>query len=132
MRREGTTKRPTYRLVVTDSRNPRDGRFIEVVGHYNPRSNPQSIVLKEEAILSWMGKGAQPSDTVVKLLKKQGLYRKWLGQILPPPRPKEAEAPAKREEAKPARKPEAKAKPARKPEAKAKPKPKKAAKEKKK
>jgi len=102
LRREGTTKRPTYRLVVTDSRNPRDGRFIEVVGHYNPRSNPPSIVLKEEAILSWMGKGAKPSNTVVKLLKKQGMYRKWLGQILPPPRPKEA---------KPAKKPEAKAKP---------------------
>jgi small subunit ribosomal protein S16 len=111
LRREGTTKRPTYRLVVTDSRNPRDGRFIEIVGHYNPRSNPPSIVLKEEAILSWMGKGAKPSDTVVKLLKKQGLYRKWLGQILPPPRPKEAQAPVKREEAKLAKKPEAKAKP---------------------
>lgn len=111
MRREGTTKRPTYRLVVTDSRNPRDGRFIEAVGHYNPRSNPPSIVLKEEAILSWMGKGAKPSDTVVKLLKKQGLYRKWLGQILPTPRPKEAETPVNREEAKPAKKPEAKAKP---------------------
>ncbi len=122
MRREGTTQRPTYRLVVTDSRNPRDGRFIEVVGHYNPRSNPQSLVLKEEAILSWMGKGAQPSATVVKLLKKQGLYRTWLGQKLPPPKPEEAEAPAKREGAKPARKPLAKPKP----------KPKKAAKEKKK
>lgn len=111
LRREGTTKRPTYRLVVTDSRNPRDGRFIEVVGHYNPRSNPPSIVLKEEAILSWMGKGAKPSDTVVKLLKKQGMYRKWLEQILPPPRLKESEAPVKREEAKPAKKPEAKTKP---------------------
>ena len=111
LRREGTTKRPTYRLVVTDSRNPRDGRFIEAVGHYNPRSNPPSIVLKEEAILSWMGKGAKPSDTVVKLLKKQGLYKKWLGQILPPSRPKEAEASVKREEAKPAKKPEAKTKP---------------------
>jgi small subunit ribosomal protein S16 len=111
LRREGTTKRPTYRLVVTDSRNPRDGRFIEAVGHYNPRSNPPSIVLKEEAILTWMGKGAKPSETVVKLLKKQGLYRKWLGQILLPPMPKEAEAPVKREEAKPAKKPEAKAKP---------------------
>ena len=111
LRREGTTKRPTYRLVVTDSRNPRDGRFIEAVGHYNPRSNPPSIVLKEEAILSWMGKGAKPSDTVVKLLKKQGLYRIWLGQILPPSRPKEAEAPVKREEAKPAKKAEAKTKP---------------------
>jgi small subunit ribosomal protein S16 len=99
LRREGTTKRPTYRLVVADSRRPRDGRFIEILGHYNPRANPPSIVLKEEALLSWMSKGAQPSDTVVKLMKNQGLYQKWLEQKLPPPKPKpkpeEAEAKAK-------------------------------------
>lgn len=111
MRREGTTKRPTYRVVVADSRSPRDGRFIELLGHYNPRANPPSVVLRGEAILAWMTKGAQPSDTVKKLMKSQGLYRQWLGLRLPPPKPEDAVAPPRNGEAKPARKPEGKAKP---------------------
>lgn len=105
LRREGTTKRPTYRLVVADSRSPRDGRFIEALGHYNPRANPPSIVLKEEALLSWMSKGAQPSDTVVKLLKNQGLYQKWLGQKLPPGPPPKPKAKPEGVETKPKPKP---------------------------
>jgi small subunit ribosomal protein S16 len=113
LRREGTTKRPTYRMVVADSRKPRDGRFIAILGNYNPRANPPSIVFKEEALLSWMGKGAQPSDTVVKLMKKQGLYKRWLDQKFPASLPKPVSEAA---ETKP----------------KSKPKPKKATKEKKK
>lgn len=103
MRREGTTKRPTYRVVVADSRKPRDGRFIEILGNHNPRANPPTIVFKEEALLAWLGKGAQPSDTVVKLMKKQGLYKRWLEQKLPPPKPK-----PQAEEAQPAPKPKPK------------------------
>jgi len=117
LRREGTTKRPTYRVVATDSRNPRDGRFLQMVGHYNPRGSLPVLVLNEEAILSWLDKGAQPSDTVVKLMKKQGLYRRWLEKKLGPLALKKEEkdevkaATAKAEEAKPAKKPTPKAKP---------------------
>lgn len=117
LRREGTTKRPTYRVVVTDSRNPRDGRFLQTVGHFNPRGNSPLLALNEEAILSWLDKGAQPSDTVVKLMKKQGLFKKWLEKKLGPLAPKKEEkaetkvAVAKAEEAKPAKKPTPRVKP---------------------
>jgi len=69
----GTTKRPAYRVVVADSRAPRDGRFIEVLGHYNPQTDPSTIELKEDRILSWLEQGAQPSDTVKRLLKAKGI-----------------------------------------------------------
>ena len=71
LRRAGTTKKPHYRVVVADSRAWRDGRFVEVLGHYDPRKNPAVVQIDAERAQYWIGKGAQPSDTVRSLLKKQ-------------------------------------------------------------
>lgn len=62
-----------WRVVATDSRSPRDGRFIEMLGHYNAQTEPSTIVLDEEKIRGWLDKGAQPSETVKKLLRTQGI-----------------------------------------------------------
>lgn len=70
LRRAGSTKRPYYRVVVADSRAWRDGRFIEVLGHYDPRSNPTVVKIDTERAKHWIGKGAQASDTVRSLLKR--------------------------------------------------------------
>ena len=70
LRRTGTTKRPYYRIVVADSRKPRDGRFVEVLGHYDPRQDPVVVKIDAERANYWMGKGAQPSETVRSLLKR--------------------------------------------------------------
>jgi small subunit ribosomal protein S16 len=67
--RVGSKKNPIYRVVVADSRSPRDGRFIEIVGRYNPQTDPSTIELDEERIRDWLGKGAQPTDSVARLLK---------------------------------------------------------------
>ena len=77
MTRMGAKKRPFYRIVAADSRSPRDGRFIEVLGTYNPCTNPAHVNLKEEEILKWLNTGAQPSDTVRNLLSKQGIMKKF-------------------------------------------------------
>ena len=69
LRRTGTTKRPYYRVVVTDSQSWRDGRFIEVIGHYDPRRSPAVVKLDAERAQLWISKGARPSDTVRSLLK---------------------------------------------------------------
>ena len=71
--RVGSKKNPIYRVVVADSRSPRDGKFIEIVGRYNPQTDPSTIVLKEERIRHWLERGAQPSGPVKKLLKTQGI-----------------------------------------------------------
>ena len=76
LRRMGKKKQPTYRLVAADSRFPRDGRFIEILGHYNPRTEPATVVFKEEKILDWLSKGAQPSNTVKRLLTNNGTWKK--------------------------------------------------------
>lgn len=76
MRRMGSRK-PFYRIVVADSRMPRDGRFIEEVGYYNPLTNPDEVKLEEDKIFEWLEKGAQPSDTVRSLLSKAGLMTKY-------------------------------------------------------
>jgi small subunit ribosomal protein S16 len=68
LRREGTSKRPRYRVVVTDSRSPRDGRFIEVIGHYNPVTQPPTVKIDRDRASAWISKGAQPSNTVKKLI----------------------------------------------------------------
>ena len=68
LKRMGSKKRPFYRIVVADSRSPRDGRFIETVGTYNPLTEPEQVTLKEEAIMNWLSNGAQPSDTVRNIL----------------------------------------------------------------
>ena len=71
--RFGAKKRPFYRIVVADGRYPRDGRFLENVGTYNPMVEPNEVTLKKERIEYWLGQGATPSDTVTSLLKKEGL-----------------------------------------------------------
>lgn len=74
LRRTGAKKQPSYRVVVADSSSPRDGRFIEIIGHFNPRREPAELVLDEEKVKRWLGNGAQPSDTVARLLAGKGLY----------------------------------------------------------
>jgi small subunit ribosomal protein S16 len=71
--RVGSKKNPIYRVVVADSRSPRDGRFIEIVGRYNPQPDPSIIELDEEKIRDWVSKGAQPSDAVSRLMKVKGI-----------------------------------------------------------
>jgi small subunit ribosomal protein S16 len=71
LRRAGTTKKPHYRVVVADSRAWRDGRFVEVLGHYDPRKDPPTVKIDSDRARYWIGKGAQPSDTVRSLLKRQ-------------------------------------------------------------
>jgi small subunit ribosomal protein S16 len=71
--RVGSKKNPIYRVVVADQRSPRDGRFIEIVGRYNPQSEPSLIELDEAKVKDWLGKGAQPSDAVAKLIKAAGI-----------------------------------------------------------
>lgn len=74
LRRMGAKKRPFYRIVVADSRFPRDGRFIEEIGYYNPISQPKEIKIDAEKAIEWMNKGAKPSDTVKALFQKNGVY----------------------------------------------------------
>lgn len=74
--RAGAKKRPFYQVVVADGRSRRDGRFIENMGTYDPTQNPAVCKLDEEKILSWLGKGAQPTDTVRQILKKAGILEK--------------------------------------------------------
>jgi small subunit ribosomal protein S16 len=71
--RVGSKKNPVYRVVVADSRSPRDGKFIEIVGRYNPQTDPSTIELDEAKVRDWISKGAQPSNSVQKLLKAKGL-----------------------------------------------------------
>ena len=71
--RVGSKKNPIYRVVVADSRAPRDGRFIEIVGRYNPQTEPSVIEIDETKVRAWLAKGAQPSDPVRKLLKVKGI-----------------------------------------------------------
>ena len=73
LRRMGTKKAPHYRIVVADSRYPRDGRFIEEVGYYNPMTNPAEVKIDAEKAKKWISNGAQPTDTVRDLLKKSGV-----------------------------------------------------------
>lgn len=76
--RYGSKKNPFYRIVATDSRNPRDGRYIEVVGTYNPLTNPATIKFDTEKVMKWLKTGAKPTDTVKSLLTKEGLIVKFL------------------------------------------------------
>jgi len=71
--RVGSKKNPIYRVVVADSRSPRDGRFIEIVGRYNPQTDPSTIDLDEAKVKEWLGKGAQPSAAVARLLKVKNI-----------------------------------------------------------
>jgi small subunit ribosomal protein S16 len=71
--RIGARNNPIWRVVATDQRSPRDGRFIEVLGHYNPQTDPSTIDLDEERVRDWLSRGAQPSGTVKNLLKAKGI-----------------------------------------------------------
>ena len=73
LRRIGMKKAPYYRIIVADSRSPRDGRFIEEIGSYDPRTEPSKIVFNEEAAKKWLAAGAQPTERVAKLLKNAGI-----------------------------------------------------------
>jgi small subunit ribosomal protein S16 len=76
LRRMGAKKQPTYRFVVADARAPRDGRFIEILGHYNPRTEPRTIVVDEGKAKEWLSKGAQPSVTVRRLFAEKGIMER--------------------------------------------------------
>lgn len=76
LRRVGAKKKPSYRLVVADIRAPRDGAFIDIVGHFNPLTDPETIVINEEKVRYWLSQGAQPTDTAARLLTKAGIVEK--------------------------------------------------------
>jgi small subunit ribosomal protein S16 len=91
--RMGKRKQPSYRVVVADVRSPRDGRFIENIGKYNPRVHPSTIDIDEDRALHWLQRGAQPSDPVRVLLQKTGIWSRFTGQAPPePPPPEKSEA----------------------------------------
>jgi small subunit ribosomal protein S16 len=77
LRRVGAKKQPSYRIVAADKESPRDGRFLEILGFYNPRTDPATIQLKEDRIYAWLGKGAQPSESAEKVFKSAGLLARY-------------------------------------------------------
>ena len=77
LRRVGAKKQPSYRVVVTDSRSPRDGRFIEAIGFHNPRTEPETVQITEDRALHWLSVGAQPTEAVARLLDKQGTMARF-------------------------------------------------------
>ena len=77
--RMGKKKQPTYRVVAADSRSPRNGRFIEIVGTYEPREEPSRVLIDNDKAVAWLRKGAQPTDTVEKLLKQSGAWEQFKG-----------------------------------------------------
>ncbi len=94
LRRTGKTKQPSYRVVVADSRSPRDGKFIEIIGHYNPVRQPKILEVNADRARYWLGVGAQPSNTVVRLFKQIHILD-GDGQVIPgaPVKPEAAVAP---------------------------------------
>ena len=92
--RVGKKKQPSYRLVAAPSRSPRDGRFIEILGHYNPLTHPPTVVFKEDRIVHWLKEGAQPTESVLQLLTTAGIWQNYTGKPVSYPAPKvKAEAP---------------------------------------
>lgn len=77
LRRIGAKGQPSYRLVAADKESPRDGRFLEIIGFYNPRTNPSTIQLKEDRIYDWMKRGAQPSDSAERVLRSAGTLERY-------------------------------------------------------
>ena len=88
LKRMGAKKRPFYRLVVTDSRRAVVGRFIEVIGYYDPKKEPPEISIDEEKALAWLKKGAKPSDTVRSLFQREGILLQHKGKGIVPPQEK--------------------------------------------
>ncbi len=77
LRRVGAKKKPSYRLVIADARAPRDGAFVDIIGHFDPMTDPETIVIKEEKALHWLKQGAKPTDTTARLLGKAGILEKF-------------------------------------------------------
>jgi len=77
LRRTGLKGQPSYRIVVADKESPRDGRFLEILGSYNPRTEPATLDIKEDRIYDWMSKGAQPSESVIQLFKSAGVLDRF-------------------------------------------------------
>jgi small subunit ribosomal protein S16 len=99
LRRVGKRKQPVYRVVVADQRSPRDGRFIEVIGQYKPLSDPSEIVFDTDKALDWLRKGAKPSDSVVALLKRTGIWSTFVADKGPAPKKPKRRAAAGKEAA---------------------------------
>jgi small subunit ribosomal protein S16 len=91
--RLGKRKQPYYRVVVADSRSPRDGRIIENIGKYHPRAHPSVIDIDEERAVHWLRNGAQPSDPVKVLLQKTGIWERFSGEAPPAPKPEKRKKP---------------------------------------
>jgi small subunit ribosomal protein S16 len=133
LRRIGKKKQPHYRIVVADSRNARDSRPIEEIGTYDPTAQPGRVTVKEERIYEWLGKGAEPSDTVDSIFRRIGVMKKWSllkagketdeieikTELVEKPKPKGRSKKAAKAEATDTKAAEAKAPPAEEPEAKA-------------
>jgi small subunit ribosomal protein S16 len=79
--RMGQRHQPVYRVVVADSRSPRSGRYIEVIGQYNPRTEPSTIQINAEKAIAWLQRGARPSDAARVLLQKSGILRQWQERV---------------------------------------------------
>ena len=77
LRRVGSRNQPSYRIIAADKESPRDGKFLEILGHYNPRTEPSTVVVDEERLFHWMSNGAQPSDAVVSALRAGGTWERW-------------------------------------------------------
>ena len=77
LRRVGARKQPSYRIVAADKEAKRDGRFLEILGFYNPRTDPSTVTLKEDRVYDWLMKGAQPSDAVQKIFRMIGFYERY-------------------------------------------------------
>jgi small subunit ribosomal protein S16 len=92
--RMGKKKQPTYRIVAADSHSPRDGRFIEIVGTYAPRAEPSVVNVDNDKAVAWLKKGAQPTETVRKLLTISGAWSDFSGEARPAPRASSAPEPA--------------------------------------
>lgn len=80
LRRVGAKGQPAYRVVVADQESPRDGRFIEIIGHYNPLTDPATMDIKQDRALYWLGQGAQPSDAALRILNKLGVMEAFEAQ----------------------------------------------------
>ena len=91
LKRVGKKKQPSYRVVIADSRSPRDGRIIESIGHYHPRQEPSEVVIDSDRAVYWLSQGAQPSQAVAKLLRISGAWASFTGE----PTPEEAAASAR-------------------------------------
>ncbi len=102
LRRVGAKKQPAYRIVIADARAPRDGRFIEIIGHYNPLTDPATVVIKSDRALYWLKQGAQPTDVVRAMLVRKGIWAVHTGEATLESLVEETPAPAPIVEAAPA------------------------------